>query len=156
MNSPVELHVHRSLELLARLKEVAAEFAQKESRLARDFRLRHMEESRKYHEETEAQENRAAAESAEAETQFAESAARVRAISSGRHSRIERARKRGMEDLLEQAKRARARGLMKLQMRHLSATRNLPVQLSAEDEAFSAIFSSARNATTGPVLTFIP
>ena len=123
---------------MARLKEAAAEFAQKESRLTRDHRLRLAEENRKFREETEALENRAAAETADVEARFAESEARARRIYKSRHTRIERARKRGAEYLLEQAKRAKARTLMQLQMRHLNATRNLPVQLKAEDESFAA------------------
>ena len=51
VSSPVELHVRRSLELMAQLKEAAAEFAQKESRLTRDHRLRRVEENREFREE---------------------------------------------------------------------------------------------------------
>ena len=47
---------------MARLKETAADFAQRESRLTRDHRLRRAEENRKFREETEGLENRAAAE----------------------------------------------------------------------------------------------
>ena len=134
---------------MARLKETAADFAQRESRLTRDHRLRRAEENRKFREETEGLENRAAAETADVEARFAESEARARAIHNSRHDRIARARKRGAEDLLEQAKRARARTLMQLQMRHLNATRNLPVQLKAEDEAFAAFSAELASRQAG-------
>jgi S-DNA-T family DNA segregation ATPase FtsK/SpoIIIE len=138
VNSPVELQVHRSLDLMAGLKDTAADFAQKESQLTSDLRLRRLAETRKHREETERVENRLADETSKAEAQFAENEARIRAVYNGRRSRIEKARRRSVEDLKSQAKRAKDRCLMDLQMRHLSATRNLPLQLKAGDESFAA------------------
>jgi len=72
VNSPVELQVRRSLDLMAGLKDTAADFAQKEAQLTRDFRLRRLAETRKHREETERVENRLADETSKAEAQFAE------------------------------------------------------------------------------------
>jgi len=124
---------------MARLKDTAAEFAQKESQLSRDLKLRRLAESRKHREETEGVENWLAEETAKVEARFAENQARVRAVYSGRQSRIEKARRRSVEDLQNQAKRAKDRCLMDLQMRHLNATRNLPLQKKAEDESFASL-----------------
>ncbi len=139
MNSPVEFQIHRSLDLMARLKDTAAEFTQKESLLARDLKLRRLAENRKQREETEGVESWLAGETAKVEALFAENEARVRAVHSRRQSHIEQARRRSVEGLQNQAKRAKDRYLMELQMRHLNATRSLPLQLKAEDEAFAAI-----------------
>ena len=126
---------------MTRLREAAAEFAKKESQLTRDYNLRRMAETRKHRKETDSMENWLAAETGNVETQFAEKEARIRAIYNGRASRIAKARHRCVEGLQNQAVRAKDRALMQLQMRHLAATRNLPHQLKAEDEAFAS-FSS--------------
>ena len=62
---------------MARLKNTAAEFAQKESQLSRDLKLRRLAESRKHREETEGVENWLAEETAKVEARFAENQARV-------------------------------------------------------------------------------
>ncbi len=124
---------------MARLKDTAAEFAQKDSQLSRDLKLRRLAESRKHREETEGLENWVAEETAKVEARFADNQARVRAVYSGRQIRIEKARRRSVEDLQNQAKRAKDRCLMDLQMRHLNATRNLPLQKKAEDESFASL-----------------
>jgi len=126
---------------MARFQETAAEFAQRESRFARDSRQRRAAEIRKHREETDALENSLAAETTKVEAQFAEHEARARAVRTLRRTRIEQARLRGVEDFQEQSKRAKDRRLTQLQMRHFNATRNLPLQLKAEDEAF-ATFSA--------------
>ncbi|MEI8312781.1 MAG: hypothetical protein WCH98_18685, partial [Verrucomicrobiota bacterium] len=139
MNSPAELQIRRSLDLMAGLKDTAAGFALKEAQLTRDLRLRRLAETRKHREELEALESWHAAGTAKVEARFAESEARIRAAYNGRRSRIEKARKQSVEDLQNQAKRAKDRCLMELQMRHLNATRTLPLQKKAEDEAFAAL-----------------
>lgn len=139
MNSPADLHIRRSLDLMAGLKDTAAGFAQKESQLSRDLRLRRLAETRKHREESDEVESWLASETAKLESRFAENEARIRAVYNGRRNRIEKARRRSIEDLQNQAKRAKDRCLMDLQMRHLGATRNLPLQLKAEDESFAAL-----------------
>ncbi|MEI6279438.1 MAG: ATP-binding protein, partial [Verrucomicrobiae bacterium] len=138
MNSPVALQVHRSLELMTRLKEAAAEFAQKESQLTRDHKLRRAAETRKRREEADAVGNSVASETEKVETQFADRQARARAIYNLRHARIEDVRRRGVENLQEHAKREKGRRLTQVQMRHFNATRTLPLELKAADEAFAA------------------
>ncbi|MFA7233956.1 MAG: FtsK/SpoIIIE domain-containing protein [Terrimicrobiaceae bacterium] len=138
MNSPVELQIHRSFDLLTGLKDAASEFARKESQLSRNFTLRRMAESRKHREETGDMENWLAAETAKVESRYAEKETRIRKVYNQRRSRIETVRRRCVEDLQKQAQRAKDRCLMEIQMRHLNATRNLPLQLNAEDGAFAA------------------
>ena len=72
MNSPVELQIRRSLDLMAGLKDTAAGFAQKEAQLTLDLRLRRLSETRKHREESEGDENWLAAETAKVEAWCAE------------------------------------------------------------------------------------
>lgn len=139
VNSPADLQIRRSLDLMAGLKDTAAKFAQMETHLVRDLRLHRLAETRKLREQSEEVESGLAAETEKAGARFAEKEARIRAVHSGRKARIERARQRCIEDLQNQAKRAKDRCLMELQMRHLNATRALPLQLKAEDESFAAL-----------------
>lgn len=120
---------------MAQLRETSAEFGRKESQLSREFRLRRAAEIRKHGEEISEIESRLEAETAQVEAEFAENEERARVVYDCRRDRIEQARRRMMEGLGHQAKRARETHLGKLQMRHLKATRSLPVALQAEDDS---------------------
>lgn len=141
MNNPVDLQVRHSLELMEQLKETAAKFALEESQLSREFIQRRSQENRKHREETERMENWLSGETATIGTAFSEREAQARKLYDNRRTRIERARKQGENELREQAVKAREKYLGQLQMRHFSATRNLPLQLKSEEESFAA-FSS--------------
>jgi len=147
VSSPVDLQVHRSLGIMARLKEAAVEFAEKESRLARDSARLRMDEVRRHRETMAGLDRRLAEETAGVEKEFIGSESRARALYDGRRRRIEEIRRKGVDDLLAQARIAKERWLGQLQMRHFNATRNLPLELKSEDEAFESF--SAEVAAKG-------
>jgi len=133
-----DLQISQSLGLLSRLREAAADFAQKETRLTRDFAMRRTTGTRRHRAETEGMETWLTTEIARAESLFAEEKLSGETRCETRRQRIEQARQRGLDDLMEQARKARERHQGQLQMRHFNATRSLPLQLKAEEEAFAA------------------
>ncbi len=137
MNSSTDLRVQRSLRLAHSLKTVAEDFAQRESALSREIGARRLAETRKFREEQSRLETWLATESARADTLFEERKAQVEQRAASRKARIERAHRSGLENLQEQARAAKDRWLGNLQMRHFRATRSLPLDLKAADEAFA-------------------
>jgi len=138
VSSPVDLQVGRSLGIMARLKEAAVEFAEKESRLARDCSRLRVEESRRHRGTMAGLERRLAEETARVEKEFAEGEARARSVYESRRNRIGEIRRKGVDDLHAQARITKERWIGQLQMRHFNATKNLPLELKAEDDAFEA------------------
>ena len=122
--------------MIAKIKETAETFAKKEEQLTRDIRSRRMVETRRFEEARERLESAFQAERNRVESAYAESAAMARKIYAQRKARIDRAENVGRDHFREQAKRARERWLGALQMKHFTATRNLPLQQKAEEEAY--------------------
>lgn len=133
----MDLRVQRSLRLAHSLKEVAEDFAQKESALSREISARRVAETRKFREEQARLETWLATETARTDTFFEERKVEVEQRAASRRTRIERAHRSGLENLQEQARAAKERWLGNLQMRHFRATRSLPLDLKAADEAFA-------------------
>ncbi|GAT35437.1 FtsK/SpoIIIE family protein [Terrimicrobium sacchariphilum] len=129
--------MQRSLALVKYLKAVTEEFAQKESALLREISARRVAETRKFREEQARLENWLAAETALADTRFQERKGEVEHRAALREARIRKAHRTGLENLQEQARLAKERWLGNLQMRHFRATRTLPLDLRAADEAYA-------------------
>jgi len=133
----MDLRVQRSLRLAHSLKTVAEDFAQKETALSREISAKRVAETRKFREEQSRLETWLATETARADTLFEERKVQVEQRAASRKTRIEQAHRSGLENLQDQARAAKERWLGNLQMRHFRATRSLPLDLKAADEAFA-------------------
>ncbi len=135
MNNSTDLRIQRSLRVAHSLKAVAEDFAQKESVLSREISARRVAETRKFREEQARLETWLASETSQADTSFHERKTLIEQRAAARTARTQRAYRAGLETLQEQARAAKDRWLGNLQMRHFRATRSLPLDLKAADEA---------------------
>lgn len=148
VNSDADLDIHRSFVLFAQIRDIVSGFARREAALRRELGGRRLAEARQIHDASERNEAWREAESLRISTAFAEEEAGVRRAAGQRRERILRAQSSGNANLMQQARQARERWLGKLQMRHFTATRNLPVDIAAENAAHAEFLAelSARQA----------
>jgi len=139
VSNPPSLRLGESFELVAQLKETIADFAKREELVVRELRTRRQAETRQYQDAMSRAESSFTVEKERIEIAFAQSAERARAVFERRKARIDSAENLGRVNLREQAKRAKERWLGKLQMRHFTATRNLPLEQAAEERAFARL-----------------
>jgi hypothetical protein len=119
--------------------------------LTRDLNNRRVASNRKYREALEALEASTTTAIERAEQEGAEAIERARTISENRRRRVEQIRSGGIRDAVDQARRTRERMLGDLQMKHLQATRQLPVDFKASDNAYKEAAATLEDQRTGIV-----
>ena len=141
MSSGLDLRVERGLGLLARLRQTAAQFAEKEELLSRDLANRRYAIGHTAEGTVAAAQESHAARLAQADDYCRAEAQRVQAIGGARLKRIDRygtAHLRRLPDLVQEMKR---KWLGDLQMKNYAAERRMAAELAAADadsEGFSA------------------
>src|SRR5687768_11310488 len=90
VNSPADLRASRALELLARLQQTAASFAQREEQLTRDIASRRHASNRKYREAVEKAEAQLETRTEAADTRRTSEEQRLTGLYEGRRSRVQR------------------------------------------------------------------
>ncbi len=131
------------------LRAVAADFAAREADLSREMGSRRVAETRRHQAESQKLETWLAAENARLQADFTDTEARLRKRAADRLARIDFIYRKEKANLQEKARLAKERWLGGLQMKHFRATRSLPLDLQAEDDAhaaFSARLSEWENA----------
>jgi len=121
---------------MAALKRAVARFVKDESGLSRELVAKKSSIARAYWDGIAAKESWLANEKARATSAAENGIARARTAHDSRKSRIEKARKSGMANLLKQARRAREMRVATLQMQHFQAVRAHPVNLKDLDTEF--------------------
>ncbi len=137
MSSPLDLSVDCSLALLAQLKSVLADFAQRESALGGDLRTRRLSSDRKFREFSEKTRTRVEAEIAATQTDAAEGEAWLRDKYEARRARVERLKMVGLRGLPKRAQEAKQRWMGDLQKRQFRAERKRTTGQQAADAAFA-------------------
>ena len=133
MSEVHDLSARRSLELLARLRETFADYAQKEDRHARDFAARRHAANRKHREDAARAEASWATRITEAEGMATKEETRIRAFHEARRGRIQRIYGKLTRTLPQRAKEAKGKWLGKLQMKELNADRDKTKGLAQAD-----------------------
>jgi hypothetical protein len=149
VSNPIDLRVDRSLQLVARLKQTAADFLKREEQLGRELRERGFALKRKQEQAKEASEAESAAQLSGTEARIEEDRERIRSVHQARGSRIHRMYTSGVRDSLQESQRKRERWLADLQMRHMQTERALPLNLKAAENEytqFSASLAEQRSA----------
>jgi len=147
VNSPVDLRTSRSLELLARLQQTTAAFAQREEQLTRDIATRRHATNRNFRDAIEQTEARLAALRAEADATLHAGQERLTALYEGRRIRAQRAGTAGLRKLPLRARQTKERWLGDLQLQHFQTERKLEADQKAADAAlaeFSAKLAQLR------------
>jgi hypothetical protein len=137
VSNPIDLRVDRSLQLLTRLRQTAADYVKREEQLARELRDRGFALKRQQEHAREASEALLAKQRSAVEHRLLEEEQRIRGIHQARGSRIHRVYTSGLRDSLQESQRKRERWLADLQMRHLQTERELPVKLKATETEYS-------------------
>lgn len=140
MNRDSDLGVNRSLALLARLREVVADFAERERRL-RELTAKRQTAARKHREALARSESTVQTRITETESYYAEEEKRLQNIFEGRRTRIDELRKAALKQLPKHAQREKERYLSDLQLRHFNADRARPEGFKAADHALSIFLS---------------
>ncbi len=133
MSNEPDLRVTRSVELLARLREMVSQFANSEEKLTREIATRRVAMNRKFRDAMERVELRLSAQTIEVETKSQEEEQRVTAIYEDRRARIQRAYTTGIRSLPKRAQSEKERWMGDLQLRKFRAER----KLAAEREAIA-------------------
>lgn len=131
MSSRVDLRASRSLDLLKRLKQTAADFAKVEEQLYRDLAARRYAVNRKFRDAKEKAETRLSAFAAEAALEFQSVGDHLRSVDEGRRRRVERAHGVRMRNLPKRAHEAKERWMGELQMKQFRAERKMTADLEA-------------------------
>jgi hypothetical protein len=121
--------------LLANLKRVVADFAQREAVLTKEIGTKRRAIERKYREDMAHAEESLATQLTSADEFFTAEEERVRESYSNRRGRIEKGQKNTMRTLQARARAAKDKRLSQLQLQHLQAERSLPVNIKAVDAA---------------------
>ncbi len=138
MSSPVgSPGADEALNLLGRFQQTVADFAKREDQARRTINTRRSDASRKYHGGISRLEAQLEADLAAADAEFSEAQERVRSAHDRRRIRVRKAGENVMRSLQARGKQARERFLHQLQMRHLSAERELPGRFQAVDHAYA-------------------
>jgi hypothetical protein len=137
VSNPIDLRVDRSLQLVARLKQTAADFVKREDQLVRELRERGFALKRQQEQAREASEAESAAQLSKTQSRLEEHEQRIRSVHQERGSRIHRMYTSGVRDSLQESQRKRERWLGGLQMKHLQTERELPLKLKAEENEYS-------------------
>ncbi len=119
----MDLRITRSLELIARLKRVLEDFAQREEQATRDFRARRYALARAHHEANAGLDAAASARVAEVVAALDAEEQRLTTILTNRQRKIEKIHASLMRHLPQRAQDARGQWLGKLQMKHLRSDR---------------------------------
>src|SRR6185295_10515644 len=90
VNSPIDLRVSRALELLARLQQTAASFAQREDQLTRDIATRRHASNRKFRDAIEKADTQLASRREGVDSRRQGEDERLTTRYEGRRSRVER------------------------------------------------------------------
>ena len=101
MSEILDLSAHRSLELLARLRETFTNYAQREDRHARDFAAKRHAANRNHRDDTSRADNTWETRIHEAESIAANEEARVRAFHDHRKARIAELREKRRKRMKE-------------------------------------------------------
>ncbi|HET6406612.1 MAG TPA: FtsK/SpoIIIE domain-containing protein, partial [Chthoniobacteraceae bacterium] len=152
MSNPIDLRVDRSLQLLSRLKQTAADYVKREELLARELRERGFALKRQQEQAREASEAQSAREVAAVENRLQEEEQRIRSIHQTRGSRIHRVYTSGLRDSLQESQRKRERWLANLQMKHLQTERELPLKLKATESEYTK-FCATLNEQRGGLMS---
>lgn len=142
MSNPIDLRVDRSLQLVTRLKQTAADFLKREEQLAREFRERGFAIKRQQEKSKETAEAQSVSQMSKAEARLEEEQQKIRSIHQARGSRIHRMYTSGVRDSLHESQRKRERWLADLQMRHLQTERALPLNLKAAENEYTKFSGS--------------
>jgi hypothetical protein len=142
VSNPIDLRVDHTLQLVARLRQTAADFLKQEDQLFRDLRERGFALKRRQEEAKEASEAQSAAQLAKTEALIEEQQQRIRSVHQARGSRIHRMYTSGVRDSLQESQRKRERWLADLQMRHLQTERALPINLKTVENEYSKFTGS--------------
>ncbi len=134
MSEALDLSARRSLELLTRLRETFASYAQREEKHARDFAARRHAANRKHRDESARINSTAEAQVSEAEAAAAKAEGRVKVYHDARRNRIQRIHAKLNRTLPQRAKDAKGKWLSKLQMKELTAERDKEKGLEKADE----------------------
>ncbi len=137
MNSPTDLRVDRSLELLARLKSTLADFTKRETQLTGDLRARRFASDRRFREGTEKTRTRAESQIAAKQTESAEHETRLRETYEARRARVQRLQMVGLRNLPKRAQAAKQQWMGDLQKQQFRAERKRTAGQKAANAAFN-------------------
>lgn len=139
MNKGTDLRVSRSLELLNRLKGVAATFAKKEEQVSKDFGARRYSISRAHREATAAAEAHFGSQTETVESKAKAQKEQATALFEQRQERIDRFYRDGIRHLPLHAQQAKESWMGNLQMRDFHAKNQRTADLAAALAAFNTI-----------------
>lgn len=142
MSNPIDLRVDRSLQLITRLRQTAADFLKREQNLGHNLRERGFAIKREHEQAKEKSEKASEAQLSKTEARIEDEQMRIRSIHQARGSRIHRMYTSGVRDSLQESQRKRERWLADLQMRHLQTERALPQNLKAAENEYSKFSGS--------------
>jgi hypothetical protein len=134
VSESLDLSARRSLELLARLRETFASYAQREERHARDFAARRHAANRKHRDESSRIASTLEAQLSEVDGAAAKAEGRVKVYHDTRRNRIQRLQAKLNRTLPQRAKEAKGKWLSKLQVKELTAERDKEKGLEKADE----------------------
>ncbi len=137
MNSTTGLRTTHDLDMLARLRQALADFAQREEKLVRDLHTRRNTILRQQREAAQVIDTRLEAMLKQASEAFDAREATLKSTYASRRARIQRVQQTGIREVMQKAQQAKQKWMGDLQMRHFQAERSLPENLKAEDAAYS-------------------
>lgn len=153
MSKGADLRFRHATELLVKLTRTVADFARQESELTSVLSARSRQEIRRHREEAHKVDTALEVELAEVESVAAKRAERVHAICDHRLGRVQRAHGLLTRTLPKRAADAKGNWLAKLQMRKLTADRELAANTKRNDGEHAAL--SQTLAQHGAVLDLI-
>ncbi len=137
MSEAIDLRVSRSLELVAAIKKVIAEFAELEEALTRDLRNRRYAISRRLRDGVDRTTTRLAERTTALENELRDREAAIQRHYDARVARIQSAHHGILRTVRAKAKQEAEKRRAELQMRHFNAERSLPKDLQAADASYA-------------------